>query len=156
MTFHRKTAAEARPGVGRDTEAWCSRCNMTLTHTIVAMVGLVIVRAKCNTCGAEHAFKTARDAAAPAPRSSASRQPTGRTIAAAQPPSNATRLLWERAMGDRDRSHALSYPLPRPPAPGELISHKQFGYGIVDLLIEGKVKVLFADGYKWLAAVVPG
>ncbi len=160
MTLHRKTAADARPSVGRDCDAWCSRCNMALEHTIIAMVGLEIVRVKCNTCNSEHKYKSAREAALGAERTpttkakskaaTAASAPRPRSAVSAPPPSNASRLLWTRSMGDRDRAKALAYTPALVASPGSLIDHKQFGYGIVDAVIDGKSRVLFEDGYKVL------
>ncbi len=157
MTIHRKTAADARPAVGRDCDAWCSRCNMALEHTIIAMVGLEIVRVKCNTCNSEHKYKSAREAAlGPAPTTKAKAKTAAasaarpRSAVSAPPPSNASRLLWTRSMGDRDRAKALPYTPAIVASPGSLIDHKQFGYGIVDAVIDGKSRVLFEDGYKVL------
>ncbi len=155
MTIHRRTAADARPSVGRDCDAWCSRCNLSLEHTIIAMVGLEIVRVKCGTCNSEHKYKSIREVVdAPAKtakaKAVASSNARPRSAVSAPPPSNASRLLWTRSMGDRDRAKALPYTPALIASPGSLIDHKQFGYGIVDAVIDGKSRVLFEDGYKVL------
>ena len=123
------------------------------------MVGLEIVRVKCGTCDSEHKFKSAREVAetparVPKTKTAATKVSTAnarpRSAVSAPPPSNASRLLWQRSMGDRDRAKALAYTPALLAAPGSLIDHKQFGYGIVDVVIDGKSRVLFEDGYKVL------
>lgn len=131
---------------------------MALEHTIIAMVGLEIVRVKCNTCNSEHKYKSMREAAEAATRTpKAAKTASGSSPArsrapatAATPPSNAGRMLWQRSMGDRDRAKALPYSPSLVAAPGNMVDHKQFGYGIVDSVLDGKSRVLFEDGYKVL------
>ena len=36
------------------------------------------------------------------------------------------------------------------PSAGQLIDHKQFGYGVVDEVLLNKARILFADGYRTL------
>src|SRR2546428_12749840 len=43
--------------VGGEVDAFCTKCELLLAHTILAMVGKKIARVKCNTCKAEHAFR---------------------------------------------------------------------------------------------------
>jgi len=44
--------------VGGEVDAVCGRCKMTLAHTILAMVGTKPVRVQCNTCGAQHGYRS--------------------------------------------------------------------------------------------------
>lgn len=149
MVAHRKTAADARPAVGRDLDTWCTRCNLSLSHTIIAMVGLEIVRVKCATCGSEHKYRTEQEATAP--KSPRSKQPSARSVATASAAASiASRNAWNRAMGERDRAKAIVYSPQIVATPGSLLSHKQFGYGVVDSVVEGKSRVLFEDGFKLL------
>jgi len=41
---------------GGEIDTLCTKCAMTLAHTIIAMVGPRVVKVKCNTCGADHAY----------------------------------------------------------------------------------------------------
>lgn len=153
--LHRLSRNATLPAVGRDVEAWCSRCGMELTHRIMAMVGLEIAKVHCNTCGAEHKFKSAREATAAAASAEKAppreRKPNKTAIAAAAAADRTTRMLYERAMADRDRANAVPYAPSMQPRPGMLIDHKTFGYGIVDAVYEAKSRMLFQDGYKVLA-----
>ena len=56
--------------VGGEVDAFCTRCKMTLAHTILAMVGTKIARVKCNTCGGDHAYRGEPGKSTAAPRKS--------------------------------------------------------------------------------------
>src|SRR5437879_997779 len=43
--------------VGSDIKYLCSKCNLELGHTIVAMVSGVPVRVRCNTCRTERNYR---------------------------------------------------------------------------------------------------
>ena len=159
-TLHRLSRNATQPAVGREIEAACSHCTMTLTHTILAMVGLEVVKVKCRTCGGEHKYKSAREAAAPKEvkekkaraAKAATTRGTGsaRKVAEAEGNSRAVRQLYQRAMADRNRTDAVAYIATLDARPGMLVDHKSFGFGIVDAIFEGKSRFLFEDGYKIL------
>jgi hypothetical protein len=53
---------------GDDIDAYCTRCKMDLTHTVLTMATLELPeRVRCNTCGSEHRFIRERSAR-PEPR----------------------------------------------------------------------------------------
>jgi hypothetical protein len=70
---------------GDDVGAYCTRCKMDLTHTILAMADEhTPERVRCNTCGSEHRFITERSvgvsrAAQPARSYEPDRAPVART-----------------------------------------------------------------------------
>jgi len=149
--LHRLSRDAAQPNVGRDVEAFCTPCALALTHTILAMVGREIAKVKCNTCGAEHKYRSAREAAsAAAAPAKGKRAPTARAKAAQAAAGNTTRVLFQRAMADRDRADAIAYTPALAVKPGMLVDHRTFGHGIVDAVYEGKSRLLFEDGYKIL------
>src|SRR5512147_1411968 len=45
--------------VGGEVDAFCSKCQLLLAHTVIAMVGAVPVKVECNTCRAVHKFRGA-------------------------------------------------------------------------------------------------
>lgn len=158
---HRLSRHDTLPAVGRDTEAWCGKCGRTLDHVIVAMVGREVVQVRCRTCGGTHRYKHASDVAAGgAARRRTSGDSAARPAAAAKttaPKSTvepaelrAARELWRRQMAVRDRATAVRYHTALAPAAGTLLDHAQFGYGLVDTLLDGKARVLFEDGYRIL------
>lgn len=170
--LHRLERSSTQPAVGRDVEAWCSKCGRAMEHTIVAMVGIEVVQVRCRTCGGTHKYKTLREAAragASEPRSSVRSadeqdaepraEKAARSSAAAPraakpkaeaPEARAARLIYARLMAQRDRSGATPYAISLEPAAGQLLEHKQFGYGIVDEVMADKARILFEDGYRTL------
>ena len=46
--------------VGKNVDALCTRCGLTLAHIVLYEVGGVIARVKCKTCGAEHKYRGAK------------------------------------------------------------------------------------------------
>lgn len=171
-TSHRMTRRDTEPAVGRDIEAWCgsAKCNRLQEHTIMAMVGLQIVQVRCKICGGTHKFKSAREAveatsrpratsassseaAAPRPKSpkpaasgGTAAGPSKAQVAAA----NAAQVLWQRAMRERKTYNPLPYAPTLQPKPGDVIQHPSFGLGLVEGLLDGKAKILFATGVRLL------
>ena len=64
---------------GDDVDAYCTRCKMDLTHTILLMADEETPeRVRCNTCASEHRFIRERSAGrGPADRGPAERGPAG-------------------------------------------------------------------------------
>lgn len=154
--IHRLAREATRPAVGRDVEAWCGKCARVLDHVITAMVGLEVVQVRCQTCQGTHKFKTARDAAAAAaePKKVRIRAP-GEPKPDAKPKADpvevrAARLAWTRSMAARDRASATAYSPSVTAELGLMLDHKQFGYGFVDTIMDGKCRVLFEDGFRVL------
>jgi hypothetical protein len=135
---------------GSTIETRCTRCNGVLNHTIVAMVGEKIVRVECSTCHGVHAYhpvKTPREAAAA----------KGATKKAAAPrktkvdPEAAARAEWAELLLGMDSAQAIPYDMTRVYRLKNLLSHPNFGLGIVQLVIvPNKIDVLFQNGKKRL------
>ncbi|MSQ81504.1 MAG: hypothetical protein EXR77_01110 [Myxococcales bacterium] len=164
--LHRRALDAAQPAVGRDVEAWCSKCAQAMEHVIVAMVGTQIVQVRCKTCVGTHKYKTTTEVAAAAPKAAtkaAAKSATKGTTKAAgatpartskppveSPELRAAKSLWQRKMAVLDRAHATSYAASLQPHAGQLVDHATFGYGIVESTTGGKAKCLFEQGYKVL------
>jgi hypothetical protein len=43
--------------VGGEVDALCNKCELTLAHTVIAMVGDKPAKVKCNTCKGEHKYR---------------------------------------------------------------------------------------------------
>lgn len=170
--LHRLERSSTQPAVGRDVEAWCAKCGRAMEHTIVAMVGIEVVQVRCRTCGGTHKYKTLREAArstSSEPRSSSRSTDEGESESRAEkasrsssaaartpkpkaeaPEARAARLIYARLMAQRDRSGATPYAISLEPTAGQLLEHKNFGYGIVDEVMTDKARILFEDGYRTL------
>src|SRR5438309_8942814 len=63
--------------VGGEADAWCTKCEMVLAHTVIAMVGTKPVKVECNTCHGVHKYRAAAPGSGPSV-SSAARSPKAR------------------------------------------------------------------------------
>lgn len=161
--------------VGRDIDSHCSRCRLDLAHTIIAMVGVKVVQARCNTCGAVHRFKAPKSepkAATPVVRkrssdgtavTAAAPKPKPRTAAAkrAAPAVAAKERFeeWQQLVGsadDADARHARAYSMRDSFEDGELVRHDKFGLGrVMRMEAEDRVVILFREGEKRLVSNRP-
>jgi hypothetical protein len=120
--------------VGGEVDAFCSRCQLLLAHTVIAMVGAVPVKVECNTCRNVHRFRGATTAT--------------KTPAARKPRSPA--VSFDELMATQTgapRRYAASDLF----AAGDVLDHATFGRGLVSgLKAPGKVEVTFRTGVKTL------
>ena len=139
-----------RLSAGSIVETRCTRCKDITNHTIVAMVGEQIVRVECNTCHGVHNYhapKTAKEPAAP--KAAVKKAATPRATKA--DPEAAARAEWETLQPDMDQAKAIPYDMNGTYRAKNLLSHSQFGLGIVQAVIPpNKMDVLFKEGKKRL------
>lgn len=141
---------------GSIVEMKCTRCRKVLNHTIVAMVGEKIARVECNTCHGVHNYhpvkpeKTAKPAKAPA----APKAPREKSAAPRVPkvdPAATAAAEWEALQSSYDPEQAIPYDMERTYRVNNLISHTQFGIGVVQGIVPpNKIDVLFQSGRKRL------
>ena len=114
------------------------------------MVGEKIVRVECSTCHGVHAYHPAKTPKAPAvPRDGLKKAAAPRKAKA--DPEAAARAEWEALQPDMDPAQAISYDMNRAYRLKNLLSHPNFGLGIVQLVIPpNKIDVLFQSGKKRL------
>src|SRR5262245_65118967 len=94
--------------VGGEVDAFCTRCKMTLAHTILAMVGQTIARVQCNTCGGQHAYRSAPGTTKP--RSSSSSSSSGGSTAtrgASREPAVRTVMGFEEQLRSEEHTSEL-------------------------------------------------
>lgn len=133
MTNHR---------TGGEIDALCTRCKLTLAHTILAMVAGRPVRVQCNTCGGQHNYR-----AATAEQKSSNRKPTAASPATAA--SSRTRISYDEAMAQRagpERTYSPKHAYRM----DEVIQHPTFGRGYVAAVRADKIDVVFRAGTKTL------
>ena len=135
---------------GNTIETRCTRCKGILNHSIVAMVGEKIVRVECSTCHGVHAYhpvKTPKETAAT--KSSSKKAAAPRKTKA--DPEAAARAEWAELQPGMNPEQAIPYDMTRVYRLKNLLSHPNFGLGIVQLVIPpNKIDVLFQDGKKRL------
>lgn len=125
--------------VGGEVDAFCTRCKMTLAHTILAMMGAKIARVKCNTCGGDHAFRSA-----PGSTSTTARKPRAGGAA--------TKAIigWQQRVDEKGISNAKKYSVRQSFALDDLIEHPTFGLGLVSAVRADKIDVAFKGEQKTL------
>ncbi|MFZ5471903.1 MAG: hypothetical protein ACOZIN_20930 [Myxococcota bacterium] len=122
--------------VGGEVDAFCTRCRLTLAHTILAMVGTKIARVRCNTCNGDHAFR-AEPGASP---SRAPRAPRAAKVV----------ISFDQRLQGKDLSRARPYSARDTYAVDDVVNHPTFGLGIVNLVRGDKVDIAFKAAEKTL------
>ncbi len=125
--------------VGGEVDAFCTKCRMTLAHTILAMVGTKVARVRCNTCGGDHAYRAE-------PGASASRAPS----APRAPRAEKVVITFDQRLAGKDLSAAPKYSPKDSYALDQIINHPTFGIGIVTEVRGEKVDVAFKADTKTL------
>ncbi|HZN92090.1 MAG TPA: hypothetical protein VFB81_05275 [Myxococcales bacterium] len=136
--------------VGGEVDAFCTRCKMTLAHTILAMVGQTIARVQCNTCGGQHAFRSAPGSSTSRSRSSSSSSGSTATRAASREPAVKTVIGFEDQLKGKDLTRARKYSVKDTYAVDEVIDHPTFGFGLVKAVRADKVDVAFKASERTL------
>ena len=127
---------------GEDIEAWCTKCKMELEHTIVAMVGNLPKRVKCNTCSSLHNYKNK-----PAAKKSAGTRASGQK----RKPRGKSYKDYLTLLTEADRSNARAYSTKSTFKENDVIEHPKFGTGLVMSTVkETKIEVIFENGPKLL------
>jgi hypothetical protein len=134
--------------VGGEVDAFCTRCKLTLAHTILAMVGTKIARVRCNTCGGDHVYRSAPGSTdrPTAPRSSTSRA-TG--TAKADKPEKVV-ISFEEQLAGKDIANAPKYSPKDTYQVDQVIQHPTFGLGLVTAVRGDKVDIAFKAETKTL------
>jgi hypothetical protein len=135
--------------VGGEVDAFCTRCRLTLAHTILAMVGTKIARVRCNTCNGDHVFRSApgtTDKPSPSARSS------GGGTKAPRARSSAEKIIisFEEQLAGKDIANAPRYSPKDTYKPDQVIQHPTFGLGLVTGVREDKVDITFKSETKTL------
>ena len=121
--------------VGGEVDAFCTRCQLLLAHTVIAMVGAVPVKVECNTCRNVHRFRGASVSA-------------GR--ASPRVPRGAPKVSFEEMLAGQT-GEARRYAATTLFAAGDVLDHATFGRGFVSGVKDpGKVEVTFRTGVKTL------
>jgi hypothetical protein len=121
--------------VGGEVDAFCTRCQLLLAHTVIAMVGTVPVKVECNTCRNVHRFRGA---------STTVRRPAAKSTRGGLTLSFDQMLATHTTLPRKYASTALF-------AAGDVVDHSSFGRGFVSAVKDpGKVEVTFRTGAKTL------
>jgi hypothetical protein len=131
------------PKVGGEVDALCTKCELVLAHTVIAMVGAAPVKVECNTCHGVHKYRghaVARDGANP-------------TKAKAARPLRAAKVTipFEDVLAAKRTAAATPYSPKGTYGVDDVIDHPIFGRGFVSAVRDaGKVEVTFRSDVKLL------
>ena len=137
--------------VGRNIDAFCSRCGFVLAHVILYEVDGAVQGVKCRTCGAEHRYR------GPAPKEGRvvpAVRSVGSDPSASRPkmvrPADAR--LWEARNAEVGPDPVVwGYKWTEGYEKGDIIDHPRFGRGFVESVLAEEMEVLFREGRKRLA-----
>lgn len=128
--------------VGGEVDSFCSKCELVLAHTVIAMVGAKPVKVECNTCRGVHKYRPAPGAAGPS-GSVAARK-------ASRPArEKKVEISFEELLAARKRA-AVPYSVKRTFAVDDVLDHPTFGRGFVTAVRTDKVEVTFRSDVKVL------
>ena len=127
--------------VGGEVDAFCTKCELTLAHTVHAVVSNKPVKVECNTCHGVHRYRDANGRATP------SRPPKGDRPARAR----AEVVPFETLLAEKRVSDAHPYSAKHTFATDDVVDHPTFGRGFVSAVREnGKIEVTFRSDVKVL------
>ncbi|MFO0596247.1 MAG: hypothetical protein U0228_13110 [Myxococcaceae bacterium] len=133
---------------GGEIDAFCSKCDLNLAHTIIAMVGPKVVKVKCNTCGSDHQYRgeqplvKATSFAAPKRASSSG--------GAAKPKAPSVKISWDDQFNGKDLTKAKKYSARETFKVDDVVDHPTFGLGLVRAVRGDKIEVGFKQEDKVL------
>ncbi len=128
---------------GGEVDAFCSKCNLNLAHTILALVGSKIAKVKCNTCTNEHVYRGIQTAM----QANSFTKPRKSTRLSA---ADKVVIGFQQRIEGKDAAKARTYSARDTYALEELISHPTFGLGIVSDVRADKVTIHFKADEKTL------
>ena len=136
--------------VGKNIDAFCSRCQLSLAHIVLHEVGGMVRGVKCKTCGTEHRYH------GPAPEKRRSIPSVRQSGAGSAPLPRTVRPAdvrqWEARNAAITPDVAVwDYKLTERYEKGDVISHPRFGRGFIESVTTDDMEVLFREGRKRMA-----
>lgn len=128
--------------VGGEVDAFCTKCQLTLAHTVHAVMAGRPVKVECNTCHGVHRYRGAAGAAAPRANAAGKEARPARERAAV--------VGFDELLAAR-KGEAQPYSAKRTYAVDEVVDHPTFGRGFVSAVRDaGKIEVTFRSEVKLL------
>lgn len=136
--------------VGGEIDAFCSKCDLNLAHTIIAMVGPKVVKVKCNTCGNDHQYRGEQPLVKSQSFANPKKRASSSSSSSAAPKASRAAVSWEDKFKGKDLSRARKYSIRDTYAVDDVIDHPTFGLGLVVAVRQDKVDVSFKQEEKVL------
>jgi hypothetical protein len=141
--------------VGGEVDGLCTRCGMTLAHTIIAMVDGRPVKVECNTCHGVHRFRgdlpgvAGRGSRASAIASAGARATTGAANRSTRP--RAPAVSFDEVLRTKELAMSQRYSPRATYSLDQVIEHPSFGLGWVSAVRDAnKIEVTFRHEVKVL------
>ncbi len=129
--------------VGGEVDCFCTKCELTLAHTVIAMLGDQPVKVECNTCRGVHRY-----------RSAPGTKPVGRSAigkAKRVPAAPKVVISFDELLRKRNLAAAQRYSTKVTYGMDQVIEHPTFGLGFVSEVKDGgKMLVTFRTDVKVL------
>jgi hypothetical protein len=136
--------------VGKNIDAFCSRCQLTLAHIVLYEVGGAVHGVKCKTCGSEHRYRGPK----PEKRREvpAERRPGREPYKMQKTVRPMDSRLWEQRSASTPADAVVwDYKWTENYEKGDVIAHPQFGRGFVEKVSSDSMEVIFREGRKQMA-----
>jgi hypothetical protein len=128
--------------VGGEVDALCTRCELTLAHTVHAVVAGKPVKVECNTCHAVHRYRGSAGASAARAAGPRAERPAR---------ARAEVVGFDELLAARKTAAARPYSPKVTFAMDDVVDHPIFGRGFVSALRDGgKVEITFRSDVKLL------
>ncbi len=136
--------------VGKNIDAFCLRCQLTMAHIVLYEVGAMVLGVKRKACGTEHRYH------GPAPEKRLSIPAVRRNGAGSAPRPRTVRPADVRQGEARNAAItpdivAWDYKLTERYEKGDVIAHPLFGHGFTESITADGMEVLFREGRKKMA-----
>jgi hypothetical protein len=139
--------------VGGEVDSICTKCEMVLAHTIIAMVAGRPVKVECNTCHGVHRFRgDVPSVAGGGARGSAPSRPAAGSSAKARPlHGRPLTMSFDEVLRGKNLAMAQRYSPRSTYQVDQVIEHPAFGLGWVSAIRDAtKVEVTFRSDVKLL------
>lgn len=133
---------------GGEIDAFCTKCDLNLAHTIIAMVGPKVVKVKCNTCDSEHVYRGTQPLMKATSFAAPKKSATGG--AARTPRAPTVKMSWEDQFAGKDLGRAKKYSPRETFVVDDVVDHPTFGLGLVIAVRVDKVDISFKQDTKTL------
>jgi methyl coenzyme M reductase subunit C-like uncharacterized protein (methanogenesis marker protein 7) len=126
--------------VGGEVDAFCTKCELTLAHTVHAVVAGRPVKVECNTCHGVHRYRgSIGSGARPAARGERAARPKPEVVA------------FDDLLAARRTETARPYSPKQTFAVDDVVDHPLFGRGFVSAVRDGgKIEITFRADVKLL------
>jgi hypothetical protein len=132
--------------VGGEVDGFCTKCEMTLAHTIIAMVDGRPVKVECNTCHGVHRFRGDLPVSAGAKKPAQAAGATARRVR-----ERPLSISFDEALRAKNLAMAQRYSPRATYQVDQVIEHPTFGLGWVSAIRDlTKVEVTFRSDVKVL------